>query len=58
MWPIFRIDNPKIMDARFGNELRTFNESRSPWSHHQLIVPDPFALTHVCYFFVKIDPQS
>ncbi|KAH9173843.1 hypothetical protein EDB89DRAFT_2228510 [Lactarius sanguifluus] len=45
-WPIFRIDNPKIIDARFGNELRNFDETRSPWSRHQLILPDPFALTH------------
>ncbi|KAH9026816.1 hypothetical protein EDB85DRAFT_1978024 [Lactarius pseudohatsudake] len=45
-WPIFRIDNPKIVDARFGNELRNFDETRSPWSRHQLILPDPFALTH------------
>lgn len=45
-WPIFRINDPKIIDARFGSELRDFDGTRSPWSHHQLIVPDPFALTH------------
>lgn len=45
-WPIFRIDNPKTVDRRFGIELRNFDETCSPWSRHQLIVPDPFALTH------------
>ncbi|KAI9457638.1 hypothetical protein BJY52DRAFT_1272005 [Lactarius psammicola] len=45
-WPIFRIGDPKIIEARFGSELRNFDERRSPWSRHQLIVPDPFALTH------------
>jgi len=45
-WPILRINHPNILDGRFSGELRTFDETRLPWSHHQLIVPDPFVPTH------------
>ncbi|KAI0247404.1 hypothetical protein BJV78DRAFT_1246095 [Lactifluus subvellereus] len=45
-WPIVRINHPNIIDQRFAGELRNFDVTSSPWSRHQLIVPDPFVVTH------------
>ncbi|KAI0288303.1 hypothetical protein BC826DRAFT_697603 [Russula brevipes] len=45
-WPILRISLPNIIEGRFAGELRAFDEKKSPWSRHQLIVPDPFVPTH------------
>ncbi|KAI0260766.1 hypothetical protein BC834DRAFT_845969 [Gloeopeniophorella convolvens] len=45
-WPILRISHPNVIDGRFATELRAFSEHSAPWSRHQLIVPDPSAITH------------
>lgn len=58
-WPILRISYPPIINGKFAGELSTFDETRPSWSRHQLIVPDPFVPTHVCYlpprFLLKVD---
>jgi hypothetical protein len=53
-WPILRISLPNIIEGRFASELRAFDEKKSPWSRHQLIVPDPFVPTHVCRLLLKL----
>lgn len=58
-WPIVRINHPNFIDGTFSGELRNFDVTSSPWSRHQLIVPDPFVVTHVHYtresLFLKVD---
>ncbi len=53
-WPILRINRPDLSTGRFAEEIKTFDVTRLPWSLHQLIVPDPFVPTHVCYLPLKL----
>jgi len=48
-WPIFRINDPNVIDGEYAGEIRTCDETKLPWSRHQLIIPDPFVPTHVCH---------
>ncbi|KAI0300085.1 hypothetical protein B0F90DRAFT_450080 [Multifurca ochricompacta] len=44
---------PKVSSFTDRCELRNFDETSQPWSRHQLIVPDPFVMTHNHTFNVQ-----